>query len=204
MTRDEFTQVVTRIHELWRSPSFVRDWNEANQEIIFRKLSVFRVDEVLEQLGHHKYDNPDGREPKFSEIAAKLWAVRKARDAKGGGSGSSWVPPWPTIAAWADRKSDGDLAHLWQIVERTYSGTANVHDNLWPFVSSLDARSGACLSIAWAVEHNIALTFKRGSDEWHAVMMAYDDQCRAKSVAEYKGRSPAAKLQPYPQEVAVR
>lgn len=190
MTREDFVGVVERIKELWPSPSFLRDWNGANQEVTFKKLSTFAQHEVLDCLENHRYDNPDAREPKFSEVAAKLWIVRKARAASDGKGESTSLPSWPTIKAWSDRKSDGDLDHLWQIVERLYSGIANVHDNLWPGLHGSDRRSGPYLTAAWAVEHDVELTFKRGSDEWHAAMDGHDRMQRDKELGEYKRNRP--------------
>lgn len=186
------TGIVARILELWPCPSFERDWNGANRFVAFKIFSPFTANEVLDCLENHRFDNPNEREPKFKEIAAKLWSVRKTRDGKKDADASSQLPSWPTIAAWADRKSDDELAHLWQIVTREYQSIADMQDRPWHFINDCDPRSGACLTIMWAVEHGVALTFKRGTDEWHAVYDEYDRQQRAKEVAEYRRRTIAA------------
>jgi hypothetical protein len=180
MTRDEFDGVAARVLELWPAPMFARKWNHSNQTIAFKKLSTFAQHEVLDCLENHRYDNPDAREPKFSELAAKLWNVRKARNAKEGRSESESLPSWPTVKVWGDRKSDDDLAHLWRILTERYQTVANTHDKLWGFLNSCEPRSYACLLVAWAMEHDLELTFKRGTDEWHAVMDEYDRHARQK------------------------
>ena len=189
MTRDEFDQVTARMMELWIGRLFWQKINSpAIQTVLFKKLSTFRVDEVLEQLEHHKYDNTDAREPKFNEIAAKLWAIRRTREGQDAQKEAAQFPSWPTIEGWAGRKSDGDLDHLWQIVTQRYEAVANEHDKLWPLLNSCDRRSTPCLTIAWAVEHNVELTFKRGTDEWFVVMDMHDRLERHKSVVEQEKR----------------
>jgi hypothetical protein len=191
MTRDEFDVVIARVLELWPGPMFKRKWNHANQTIAFKKLSTFAQHEVLDCLENHRYDNPDAREPKFSELTAKLWNVKKTRAAHDGKDQASSLPSWPTIAAWADRKSDDDLDHLWQLVTRQYQSSADTHDKLWAFLNSLPRRNAACLTVMWAIEHEAPLTFKRGTDEWFVVMDEYDRQERMKEVEEHRRREKA-------------
>ena len=223
MTREEFgsaeksniekgvtigTGIVGHILELWPSPSFARDWNHANQTIVFKMLSLFTQHEVLDCLDNYRYDNPDTNEPKFKEIAAKLWAVRKTRDGQKQADAGSSLPSWPTIFAWANRKSDDDLAHLWRVVTERYQTVLENRDNdkardrLWNLVNGYEPRSGACLTIMWACEHDVELTFKRGTDEWHAIGAEYDRLERQRSVEEYKSGRRAVKLDAYPAEQA--
>jgi hypothetical protein len=105
-------------------------------------------------------------------------------------------PPWNFIEKWSQRKSPTDLDFLWSIVVRDYSSAANPTygdghtpgDNLWPFLESCKGRSTPCLTICWAVEHSIPLTFKRGTDEWFVVMDEYDRQQKKKEVAQHRRR----------------
>lgn len=188
MKQDEFTEVVDRILRYWPGEGFKKSWNPENQQIVFKMLSYFRQDEVLEAIEHHKYDNPDEPKPKFKDISNALWAIKKARDAQGGKDQAASLPSWPTIEAWAGRKSDGDLVHLWQLVTKRYQLLADSTDKLWNFLNACEQRSTPCLTICWAVEHNIPLTFNRGTDEWFVVMDEYDRQQRAKEVAEFARR----------------
>ena len=182
------TGVVRTVLELWPSPSFARDWNGANREIAFRMLSPFAEHEVLDVFQNHRFDNPSDREPRFKEVAAKLWQTRRAREEHADKGQAVSLPSWPTILEWAGRKSDDDLAHLWQVVTDRYQSIADCQDKLWTFLNSCEPRSAAHLTIAWAVEHDIELTFKRGTDEWFAVMDEHDRIQRDKIVAEYANR----------------
>jgi hypothetical protein len=110
----------------------------------------------------------------------------------------SKFPPWHLIEKWSQRKSPTDLDFLWSIVVRDYSSVANTTyidkdgnrrgDNLWPLLESCKGRSTPCLTICWAVEHSIPLTFKRGTDEWFVVMDEYDRQQKKKEVAQHRRR----------------
>jgi hypothetical protein len=112
----------------------------------------------------------------------------------------SKFPPWNVIEKWSQRKSPTDLDFLWSIVVRDYSSTANTTyvdkngkeqpgDSLWPFLESCKGRSTPCLTICWAVEDSVPLTFKRGTDEWFVVMDEYDRQERKRSVEEQRRRA---------------
>jgi hypothetical protein len=133
-------------------------------------------------------------------LSAKLWAVKKARAAQDGERLETSLPSWLVVKEWADCKSEEDLDHLWSNADRLYSEVANVSDKLWPFLNSLERRSNAALTVAWAVERGVELTFQRGTDEWHAVMDEYDRSERRKSVEAAKGNVPIKPLEPYPQE----
>lgn len=200
MTRDEFDAVIARVLELWTAPMFARKWNGANQTVVFKKLSSFAQHEVLDCLENHRYDNPDAREPKFSEVTAKLWNVRKTRAAADGKSESTSLPFWPTIEAWSGRKSDGDLEHLFAVLADRYQAVADTHDKLWRFIPALPLRSPATVTLCWAVEHEVPLTFKRGNDEWHLVMDEFDRTEKQKEIETIKHGRAAVALTPYPAE----
>src|SRR3989337_852721 len=112
MTREQFEPVTARVLELWPSPMFARKWNHANQTIAFKILSTFADHEVLDCLENHRFDNPDAREPKFKEVAAKLWNVKHARANREGGTGDHSLPSYPKILEWSERQSDDELDHL--------------------------------------------------------------------------------------------
>jgi len=187
MNATEFDDVVKRVKALWAGRVFHAKWNEDNQRIAFKKLSVFRQDEVLEAFEHHRYDNPDAREPKFAEVVSRLWAVKKTVASAKGEVDSSYIPSLPALKAWVDSKSDADLAHLWSIAESRWATTFDTQrpDRSgkvskvapWSWVRAFreDRRRGPTDALfCYAAERTIDLTFRQSSAEHDIIMSEYD------------------------------
>lgn len=172
MTESQFSEVAAVILRLWSSTAFQKSWNAENQTVAYQRFATFDVDEAKQAFRAHRFDKPNGREPEFAEVAAKLWAARKAKG--GAGPASTNLPPWHVVKLWAEDRSDDDLEHSRSFLLQKFGASLMHPDRLKPFVESCPLRSPCVLMLCWAVDHNHQLTFKRGTDEWHWVYDEYD------------------------------
>lgn len=172
MTFVQFGEVAKVVLELWSSTAFQKSWNAENQAVAYQRFATFEVDEAKQAFRSHRFDKPNSREPEFAEVAARLWAARKA---KGGPSQpSTFLPYWNVVKLWGDNRSDNDLEHSRSVLFQKHGPSMAHPDKLTAFIESCPLRSPCALMLCWAVDHNHPLTFKRGSDEWHWVMDEYD------------------------------
>lgn len=199
MTIDEFGgKVVPVIKKLWTGKAFAEYWNDENQRITFRVFSRFPAEEVIEAFRAWKADNLDAREPKWGII---FGAMKSARgEASSGAGGGVEFPSGPMLDKWANARSDGDLTHLWFIVNEKYREAIDRGRKWWVFLEACDLRCDARVGLCWAADNGFDLGFRNGSEEWHLILAEYDKQQRQMAVDQWKFKGEPLKPKPKPNE----
>lgn len=198
MTNGEFFgTVIPVVKKLWATKSFLEYWNDENQNVTFRVFSRFTADEVVAAFRAWKVDNPDSKRPEWGKIFAAM-KVAHGDTSTSGGKGIEF-PSGPSLDKWSNTKSDGDLTHLWFIVNERYRNAIDNGRKWWDFLESCPLRCDARMGLCWAADNGFDLSFKNGTDEWHLICAEIDISERRGDVQDFKLKPQP--LKPKPKDV---